>query len=156
MSNYRQFKTENKKSLKINNKSVDDVIMTSSQCNHLCIRVVACCNFDEDWSLQSYRNCVLKSVYKVNAKTAKSRKTAPLKSRGLRLNRNIFMKYYLIFSILGICRVKWKRKKIRFLFPSASNFRPKLGTPHWWRSIIECSRKTCTNPIHCTKWMGKN
>ena len=38
----------------------DDVIMTSSQCNHLCIRVVACCNFDEDWSLQSYRNCVLK------------------------------------------------------------------------------------------------
>ena len=33
---------------KINNKSVDHVIMTSSQCNHLCIRVVACCNFDED------------------------------------------------------------------------------------------------------------
>ena len=33
---------------KINNKSVDDVIMTSSQCNHLRIRVVACCNFYED------------------------------------------------------------------------------------------------------------
>ena len=83
----------------------------------------------------------LEFVYKVNAQTTKSRKTAPLKSRGLRVNRNIFLKYYLIFSILGICRVKWKRKKIRFLFPSASNFRPKLGTPHWWRSIIECSRK---------------
>ena len=42
------------------NLTPDDVIMTSSQRNHLCIRVVACCNFDEDWSLQSYRNCVLK------------------------------------------------------------------------------------------------
>ena len=133
----------------------DDVIMTSSQCNHPCIRVVACCKFDEDWSLLRYRNFVLKSVYKVNTQTIKSRKTAPLKSRDLRVNRNIFTKYYLIFSILDTCRVKWKRKK-RFVFPSASNCRPKLRTPHWWRSIIECCRKTRTNPIHCKKWMEKN
>merc|ERR1712035_6084 len=38
--------------------------MTSSQCNHLCIRVVACCNFDEDRSLLRYRNCVLNSCTK--------------------------------------------------------------------------------------------
>ena len=135
---------------------MDDVIMTSSQCNHLCIRVVACCNFDEDWSLLRYRNCVLKSVYKVNAKTAKSTKTAPLKSRGLRLNRNIFMKYYLIFWLLGICRVKWKRKKIRFLFPSASNFRPKLGTPHWSRSNMKFVHKVYGGKKFVCKVYGEN
>ena len=83
----------------------------------------------------------LEFVYKVNAQTTKSRKTASLKSRGLRVNRNIFLKYYLILSILGICRVKWKRKKKRFLFPSASNFRPKLGTPHWSRSKMKFVHK---------------
>ena len=34
-----------------------------------------------------------------------------------------------------------KAKKIRFLFPSASNFQPKLGTPHWSRSKMKFVHK---------------
>ena len=56
------------------NLTPDDVIMTSSQCNHLCIRVVASCIFDEDPSLFSYRNCALKSVHKVNVQKPLFRK----------------------------------------------------------------------------------
>ena len=66
--------------------------------------------------------------------------------------------YEILFDILnlGYMPSQMKAKKNTISLPSASTFRPKLGTPDWSRSEMKFVHKVYGGKNSCVKSMGKN
>ena len=67
--------------------------------------------------------------------------------------------YEILFDILTLGYISSKItdwKLFNLFFTSASNFQPKLGTPHWSRSKMKFVHKVYGGKNSCVKSMGKN